>query len=123
MDIIAGAAIIGGICSVAVPFATSRPSVRKKMAERDERSLVHTKVNAERMWKVSVAIAVLAPIPLSFLITMLSDPDIHKLMIAVMILITMGGWCNFWTFWSIAGTAKAELEFRDREERNTQQQN
>ena len=121
MDIIAVAAIIGGICCVAVPFATSRPGVRKKYAERDARSLLHTKVTAERMWKVCVAIAVLAPVPLSLIIPRL-EPGIRKAIIAAMILIVMGGWCNFWAFWSVAGMAKAELEYRDRQKKESPNQ-
>ena len=113
MNIIAGAAILGVICAVSVPLSMARPSVRKKYAQRDDRSLVHTKVNAERMWKFCIVLTLLAPLPLSSVIALLRNARITEIMTAAMILVIMGGWANFWLYWSVAGIAKAELEFRE----------
>ena len=110
---IAGAAILGVICAVSVPLSMARPSVRKKYAQRDDRSLVHTKVNAERMWKFCIVLTLLAPLPLSSVIALLRNARITEIMTAAMILVIMGGWANFWLYWSVAGIAKAELEFRE----------
>ena len=113
MNLIAISAVIGVISLISVVLATSRQSMRKKLADRDKRDVIHTKVTATRIWKLCVASIFLAPVPFYIVLSQITEQSSREVVLAGLVFLLTGGWGSVWMFWSLAGSAQAELEFRD----------
>lgn len=112
MDIIPLSGLIGFAFIIITSLLSNRKILVKKYTKMDKRKLVYANIFAKKFIKIGLFLAFIAPLPICYLLSIISNGSSKKFIIAIMILMIMGSISMAGAFWSIAGVTEAELKLR-----------